>query len=90
MKSGTPSADKKIDTARIANNQLQADPMNQKKSYGIRPAPPEGENIESILDILDKEMANAGTNPANKDPANEMDLLVADLLDYLALDPIED
>ncbi|MBN2318613.1 MAG: hypothetical protein JXR49_06035 [Acidobacteria bacterium] len=60
--------------------------MTHKKPHSIRPASPENEYVESILDILDKEMAVSGKNPENKAPSNEMDLLVADLLGYITIE----
>jgi hypothetical protein len=45
--------------------------------------------VESILDIMDKEMASAKNNPRLKHPSNEMDLLVADLLGHLSADTDE-
>ena len=86
MKSGAPAADEIIKATRIANNTLQAGPMTHKKPHGIRSNPTESEYVESILDILDKEMAATGTNPETKDPSNEMDLLVSDLLGYLKIE----
>ena len=60
--------------------------MTHKKPHGIQSAPPEGEYIESILEILDKEMAAAETNPTMNDTSGDMDLLVADLLGYLKIE----
>ena len=86
MKSIASSADEITEAPRIAKNKPQARPMTHKKPHGIQSAPSEGEYIESILEILDKEMAAAGTNPKIKEPSNEMDLLVADLLGYLKIE----
>ena len=72
--------------ARIAKTDLQAGKMSYKKTLGIRPDSPENEYVESIVDILDREIAATGTNPAHKDPSNEMDLLVSDLLEYLEIE----
>jgi hypothetical protein len=60
--------------------------MTYKKSPGIRPNSPESEYVESIVDILDQEMAAARTNLPTEDPSNEMDLLVSDLLEYLKIE----
>ena len=60
--------------------------MTSKKTLGIRPDSPENEYVESIVDILDKEMAATRMNPAHEDPSNEMDLLVSDLLEYLEIE----
>ena len=60
--------------------------MTHKKPHGIQSAPSEGEYIESILEILDKEMAAAETNPTMNDTSGDMDLLVADLLGYLKIE----
>lgn len=45
--------------------------------------------VESILDIMDEEIAKAKNNPRLKHPSDEMDLLVADLLEYLSADTDE-
>ena len=61
MKSIASSADEITEAPRIAKNKPQARPMTHKKPHGIQSAPSEGEYIESILEILDKEMAAAVT-----------------------------
>jgi hypothetical protein len=86
MKSITSSADKLIEAPRIAKNKPQAGPMTRKKTNGIQSDPPEGEYIESILEILDREMAVAETNPTMNNTSGDMDLLVADLLGYLKIE----
>ena len=86
MKSIASSADEIIEAPRIAKNKPQAGPMTHKKPHGIQSAPSEGEYIESILEILDKEMAAAETNPTMNDTSGDMDLLVADLLGYLKIE----
>ena len=86
MKSGAPSADEIIEAARIANKPVAGKPMTCKKAHGIRPGPRESEYVESILDILDKEMALAATDPGENKSSNEMDLLVADLLEFLEIE----
>ena len=86
MKSIASSADEIIEAPRIAKNEPQAGPMTHKKPHGIQSALPEGEYIESILEILDKEMAAAMTNPTMNDTSGDMDLLVADLLGYLKIE----
>jgi hypothetical protein len=40
--------------------------------------------VDSILDIMDEEIASAKNNPRLKYPSDEMDSLVADLLGYLS------
>jgi len=61
--------------------------MADKKTYGTRPDAPEIESIESILDSLDKEMTATATVAENNDPPNnEMDLMVADLLEHLQIE----
>ena len=45
--------------------------------------------VESILDIMDEEIASAKNNPRLKHTSDEMDLLVADLLGYLSGDTDE-
>ena len=64
--------------------------MTYDKPFCVRPDIPEDEIIESIVDILDKEMAAAKTNPGMNTPSRDMDLLVADLLGYLNAETIED
>ena len=86
MKSVASSADEIIEAARIAKNKLQAGLMKYKKPHGIQSDSPDGGYIESILEILDKEMAVAGTNPTMKDTSGDMDQLVADLLVYLNIE----
>ena len=60
--------------------------MTCNKTHGIRSDIPENEYIESIVEILDREMAAVQMNPRLKDASNEMDLLVADLLGYLIIE----
>ncbi|MBN2244195.1 MAG: hypothetical protein JW793_16025 [Acidobacteria bacterium] len=57
--------------------------MIHKKSHRHIPTSGENESLESILDILDSEMAAAGPAPTVNDPSKEPDSLAADLLDYL-------
>ena len=60
--------------------------MTYNKTQSIRLNNTDNEYVESILDILDKEMAASSTNPKLQSPSNEMDLLVADLLGYLKIE----
>ena len=60
------------------------DPKNKMPSDISEDAP-----VESILDIMDEEIASAKNNPRLKQPSNEMDLMVADLLRYLSADTDE-
>jgi hypothetical protein len=53
------------------------------------PDNPENAPVESILDIMDEEIASAKDNPRLRHPSDEMDLLVADLLKYLSADTDE-
>ena len=65
-------------------------PVTHNKTGGGRANIREHEYIESIVDVLEKEMAHLSTNPHLKDPSIEMDLLVTDLLGYLSVDSIEE
>ena len=64
--------------------------MTCKKPLCVQSDIRESDLIESIVDILDKEMAAAATNSGMNNHSNEMDLLVADLLGYLNVTTIED
>jgi hypothetical protein len=57
--------------------------MNYNYAHNI---PTDIREIESIVDILEREMAATRANPEIKEPSNELDLLVADLLGYLAIE----
>jgi hypothetical protein len=63
-------------------------------AYDRTDAPPSGthdnEYIDSIVDVIEKEMSGAGMNPDAQEPPDEAELLVADLLRFLEVDPIED
>jgi hypothetical protein len=59
--------------------------MTGKKNK-IPPDLSENESVESILDMMDEEIASAKNNPPLKHPTDEMDLLVADLIGYLSAD----
>jgi hypothetical protein len=47
----------------------------------------EEEYVESLLSILDRELAAAMAIPKPENSPQEMDLLVTDLLGYLTVDP---
>ncbi|MEJ2112067.1 MAG: hypothetical protein P8Z37_19595 [Acidobacteriota bacterium] len=59
--------------------------MKDKKRNGFQPSSCEDQYVESIVDILDKEMAAAGAKPIPNSSSGEMELLVEDLLDYLEI-----
>lgn len=65
-------------------------PMAYNKSHDLRTGSTETGYAESILDILDEEMAEARKNPEIQEPSDEMDSLVSDLLGYLNVNPVED
>ena len=60
--------------------------MKRNKTHGIESNIREDKYVESILDILEEELAAARSNPKLNDPDNETDSLVEDLLGYLATD----
>ena len=62
--------------------------MTGKKNK-MPPDNSENAPVESILDIMDEEIASAKDNPRLRHPSDEMDLLVADLLKYLSADTDE-
>ncbi|MEJ2111170.1 MAG: hypothetical protein P8Z37_14910 [Acidobacteriota bacterium] len=61
--------------------------MAHKKVYRGNQQTSENERIESIVEILDREMAAAAKNSRMKSSSDEMNTLVSDLLVSLSGDP---
>jgi len=64
--------------------------MAHDKSGGILNSGQESEEIESIVEIIEKELASVRTDPKLGKTSDEMELLVSDLLGYLSVDSKED
>ena len=60
--------------------------MAQRKDAAILPCNQENDLIESILEILDKEMAASEKKLEQKHAADNVSALVADFLDSFAVD----
>jgi hypothetical protein len=64
--------------------------MTSTKTRGGFPESSEIECIESIVDILDREMAVAARNTGPETTSDEMNRLVSELLGFLSGDPVEE
>lgn len=65
--------------------------MTSTKTRGGFPESPESECIESIVDILNREMVVAAQNSGPKTASSdEMNRLVSELLGLLSGDPVEE
>ena len=60
--------------------------MAYKKVHGSNQQTTENDCIESIVEILDQEMAAAAKSPRIKSSSDEMNALVSDLLGSLSCD----
>lgn len=70
----------------VADCGIRANAMSNQKNHGVQPGIPEEEYIESILDIMEEELASTRAIPRLGLAKSELDSLVEDLLEYLSVD----